>query len=158
MKNKKPQAPFTVPLDDFPEEFRELFTITAEDYERHQHPPRRLRPEQCRNMKDVVQLVSRLADLNSDCQVLKEHDIIVRWIWPGAEFSDRHADVAARAATHACDVGLIKEIRLVGTRVSQRGIRKLQQAFPHAKVTSISKKMELTNWRWTQAVYDGELD
>ena len=156
MPKKKSRPPWSLPPEEIPELIRDVFAgMESEGYEKYRHPRKKLKADDCRTMKDVVRLVFDLVELDGTDQVLEKDKVLVRWVWPGSEFSDRVVEVAVRAARNAHDASLLRELRLVATHVSSAGLKRLEKAFPNAAITVISKEVDSTNWRWSQADYDG---
>lgn len=111
-------------------------------------------PGDCKSIEDLVDLVFKRVHLDGSYQLLRDDSgRVIRWVWPGGEFTDKILKLVAIAIPHIKSKEHLSELRLVGTKISADGLRLLRQLFPATRVTFYTEADGSANWRLTQASY-----
>lgn len=108
----------------------------------------------CRSLEDLCLYIFKLAHLDGSYQILKTDARVQRWVWFGHEFSDRLVAVVVQVLPQIADRNNLEELRLVATRVTNRGVERLRRAFPKARVRVYSDEEDAKDWQLSQAAYD----
>jgi hypothetical protein len=149
-KKKKELSPFYEGMDP---EIREAILQVQEDRKagKLKDPPRKA--TDCRSLEDLCLYVFKLAHLSGSYQMLKTDAGVERWVWFGHDFGDRLVRVVEEVAPQIPNKDELKELRLVATRVTDKGVGRLRRVFPNAEVTVYTDEHDKKNWQLSQAAY-----
>jgi len=114
-------------------------------------PPRKL--SDCQTLADLCRYVCKTVKLDAEYQMLFEGPHVIKWVWFGHSFTDKHVRIVEEALPSINDVEQLQELRLVATKVSANGAEMLRRWLPDAKVAIYTDEDHNNNWELSQASY-----
>jgi hypothetical protein len=107
-------------------------------YETGQYRQQPLRWDQCKSWLDGWLYVYRRCDLDYSQHLAWKDEQAVCAVFYGHEFNDRVVDWLERFQGRFGVDGSLRELRLIETRISPQGIRRLNSVLPAARIATYS--------------------
>jgi hypothetical protein len=94
--------------------------------------------DQCHSWLDAWLYIYRRVCLDYEAHLMWEDDRVRCAVQIGPDFNDKTVDLLERLADRL-GAGLdLQELRLIGTRVTDRGLQRLERLFPNARIARYS--------------------